>query len=175
MSDSSTPSTIHLTDFTVWDATNVLEYTTSHFAAIWIDCDRSHVPPTPAYKASFVQHLQWEADCSLHNPELSSNHRVVPRYSHDWWKYCFDTLALPLPFLDVNKVLEMTQDHFEQLPMRAMLLPGTVVTSQVEGDPLLNQILAVRAHMQHLGNTLASMLEEKIQMAAAATSTMSQP
>ncbi|KAG2068915.1 hypothetical protein BDR04DRAFT_1157305 [Suillus decipiens] len=124
MSNSSTPSTINLTNFTVWDATNILE--------------------------------------------------VVPRYCHDWWKDHFDTLALPLPFLDVNKVLEMTQDHFEQLPMGAMLLPGPVVTGQVEDNPLLNQILAVRACIQHLSNALASMLEEKIQMAAVAASTMSQ-
>ncbi|KAG2067589.1 hypothetical protein BDR04DRAFT_1158933 [Suillus decipiens] len=121
MSDSSTPSTIDLTDFTVWDATNVLEYATSHFAAIWIACDQSHVPPMPAYKASFVQHLQWEAD-----------------------------------------------------PMGAMLLPCPVVTGQVEGDPLLNQILAVRVHIQHLSDALASMLEEKIQMATMAALTMSQ-
>ncbi|KAG2030729.1 hypothetical protein BDR03DRAFT_986902 [Suillus americanus] len=151
MSDCSTPSTIDLTNFTVWDATNP-----------------SGLPVT---EATCLQ-------CRLTKPALSGTFNgrqiVIPRYSHNWWKDRFDTLALPLPFLDVNEVLEMTQDHFEQLPMGAVLVPGPVVTGQVEGDPLLNQILAVRACIQHLGDTLASVLEEKIQMAAAAASTMSQ-
>ncbi|KAG1776219.1 hypothetical protein EV702DRAFT_1198538 [Suillus placidus] len=224
MSDSSTCSTYAITDFTIWDATNILEFTTSQFAAIWMACDQSHMPQMPAYKASFIQHLQWDADhfvfpyiticmvlnihptmpdllrsilgrfsrlqtgnitteqlhdefftyCSPNDPELRSNHCVVLNYSYDWWKDHFDTLGFVLPFLDVDEVLEMTQDHFEQLPMGAMLVLGPAVTGQVEGDALLNQILAVRARIQHLGKTLASMLEEKTQKAAAAASTMSQ-
>ncbi|KAG2134168.1 uncharacterized protein EDB93DRAFT_1107373 [Suillus bovinus] len=114
------------------------------------------------------------AHCSPHDPELRSTHRVVPNYSHDWWKDHFDTLGFPLPSLDVTEVMEMTQDHFEQLPMGSMLVPGPPVTSQVEGDPLLNQILAVKAHVEHLGKSLASMLEEKIKIAVAAASTMEQ-
>lgn len=35
--------------------------------------------------------------------------------THDWWKDCFDTLGFPLPFLDVNEVMDMIHDHFEQL------------------------------------------------------------
>ncbi|KAG2062678.1 hypothetical protein BDR04DRAFT_1164791 [Suillus decipiens] len=165
MSNSSTLSTHDTTDFTILDATNILEYATSRFAAIWIACDGSHVPRTPTYKASFVRHLQWEADrfvfpytnlctvlniqptmsdllrsilggfaryqtgnitaeqfhdeflayCSPHDPELRSTHRVVSRYSHDWWKDRFDTLGFPLPFLDVDEVMDMVEDHFEQL------------------------------------------------------------
>ncbi|KAG1767880.1 hypothetical protein EV702DRAFT_1050213 [Suillus placidus] len=119
-------------------------------------------------------HDEFFAYCSPNDSELRSNHRVVLNYSYDWWKDHFDTLGFVLPFLDVDEVLEMTQDHFEQLPMGAMLVPSPAVTGQVEGDALLNQILAVRAHIQHLGKTLASMLEEKTQKAAAAASTMSQ-
>ncbi|KAG1820934.1 uncharacterized protein BJ212DRAFT_1297412 [Suillus subaureus] len=113
------------------------------------------------------------AHCSQNDPELRSTHRVVPNYSHNWWKDCFDTLGLLLPFLDVNEVMDMTHDHFEQLPMGAMLVPGPVVTGQVEGEPLLNQIMAVKAHIQHLSKSLESMLEEKIQKAVEATATMS--
>ncbi|KAG2070105.1 hypothetical protein BDR04DRAFT_1118616 [Suillus decipiens] len=105
MSNSSTLSTHDITDFTIWDATNILD----------------HVPRTPAYKVCFVRHLQWEAD-----------------------------------------------------PMGAMLSLGPVVTGQVKGDPLLNQILAVTACMKHLGKSLTSLLEEKPRMAAEAANTMSQ-
>ncbi|KAG1888831.1 hypothetical protein F4604DRAFT_1915894 [Suillus subluteus] len=220
----SNSSKYDLTDFTILDATNILEYATSRFAAIWIACDRSHVPRSPAYKASFIWHLQWEADsfvfpyinictvlnihltmpdllhsiisrftclqtrnitgkqfyaeffvhCSPHDPELSSTHRVVLKYAHDWWKGRFDTLGFPLPSLDVNEVLDMMVDHFEQLPMGAMLLPSPAVASQVDDDPLLNQILAVKARIQHLSDSLERMLQEKTMMAAAAASTMSQ-
>ncbi|KAG2068610.1 hypothetical protein BDR04DRAFT_1119598 [Suillus decipiens] len=149
MSNSSTLSTHDITNFTIWDTTNILEYTASCFAMIWIACDRSHVPQTPAYKACFSS-------------------------SHDWWKDQFDTLGFPLPFLDVNEVMDMVQDHFEQLPMGAMLLLGPVVTGQVKGNPLLNQILVVMACMKHLGKSLTSLLEEKIRMAAEAAKTMSQ-
>ncbi|KAG2073227.1 hypothetical protein BDR04DRAFT_1116395 [Suillus decipiens] len=90
--------------------------------------------------------------------------------SLDW----FDTLGFPLPFLDVNEVMDMVQDHFEQLPMGEMLSPGPVVTGQVKGDPLLNQILAVMACMKHLGKSLTSLLEEKTRIAAEAAKTMSQ-
>ncbi|KAG2365827.1 hypothetical protein BDR07DRAFT_1374021 [Suillus spraguei] len=111
-------------------------------------------------------HDEFFMHCSPHDPELRSTHRVVTNYAHDWWKDCFDTLQFPLPFLDINEVMDMTQDHFEQLPMGAILVPGPVVTSQVEGDPLLNQILAVKARIQHLGESLASLLEEKTKAAA---------
>ncbi|KAG2064947.1 hypothetical protein BDR04DRAFT_1122208 [Suillus decipiens] len=60
----------------------------------------------------------------------------------------------------------MVQDHFEQLLLGAMLQPGPAVTSQVDGEPCLNQILAVKAHVEHL--------KEKIQMATEATNTISQ-
>ncbi|KAG1844235.1 hypothetical protein F4604DRAFT_1937647 [Suillus subluteus] len=220
----SNSSKYDLTDFTILDATNILEYATSRFAAIWIACDRSHVPWSPAYKASFVWHLQWEVDsfvfpyinmcmvfnthptmtdllrsilsrfsrlqtrnitgeqfyakffahCSPHDPELRSTHRVVLKYAHDWWKDCFNTLGFALLSLDVNEVLDMMADHFEQLPMGAMLLPGPAVAGQVEGDPLLNKILAVKARIQHLGNSLERMLQEKTMMAVAATSSMSE-
>ncbi|KAG2067441.1 hypothetical protein BDR04DRAFT_1159147 [Suillus decipiens] len=119
-------------------------------------------------------HDEFLAYCSPHDPELRSTHRVVDRYSHDWWKDWFDTLGFPLPFLDVNEVMDMVEDHFEQLPMGAMLSPGPAVTSQVKGDPLLNQILAVMACMKHLGKSLTSLLEEKTRMAAEAAKTMSQ-
>ncbi|KAG1887202.1 hypothetical protein F4604DRAFT_1675213 [Suillus subluteus] len=206
----SNSSKYDLTEFTILDATNILEYATSRFAAIWIACDRSHVPRSPAYKASFVRHLQWEVDvsssaigcvgrilgrfsllqtrnitgkqfyakffthCSPHDPELRSTHKVVLKYAHDWWKDCFDTLGFTLPSLDVNEVLDMMADHFEQLPMGAMLLPSPAVAGQVEGDPLLNQILAVKARIQHLGNSLEKMLQEKTMMATAAASSMSE-
>ncbi|KAG1872207.1 hypothetical protein F4604DRAFT_1925812 [Suillus subluteus] len=220
----SNSSKYDLTEFTILDATNILEYATSRFAAIWIACDRSHVPRSPAYKASFVRHLQWEVDsfvfpyinicmvfnthptmtdllrsilgrfsrlqtrnitgeqfyaeffahCSPHDPELRSTHRVVLKYAHDWWKDRFDTLGFALPSLDVNEVLDMMADHFEQLPMGAMLLPGPAVAGQVEGDPLFNQILAVKAHVQHLGDSLEKMLQETTMMAAAAASSMSE-
>ncbi|KAG1866109.1 hypothetical protein F4604DRAFT_1928111 [Suillus subluteus] len=219
----SNSSKYDLTDFTILDAINILEYATSRFAAIWIACDRSHVPRSPAYKASFVQHLQWEVysfvfpyinicmvfnthltmtdllhsilsrfsrlqtrnitseqfyaeffmHCFPHDPELRSTHRVVLKYAHDWWKDRFDTLGFALPSLDVNEVLDMMADHFEQLPMGAMLLPGPAVAGQVEGDPLLNQILAVKACVQHLGDSLERMLQEKTMMAVAAASSMS--
>ncbi|KAG1836909.1 hypothetical protein F4604DRAFT_1942779 [Suillus subluteus] len=219
----SNSSKYDLTEFTILDATNILEYATSRFAAIWIACDRSHVPRSLAYKASFVRHLQWEVDSfvfpyinicmvfnthptmtdllrsilgrfsrlqtrnitgeqfyakffahrSPHDPELRSTHRVVLKYAHDWWKDRFDTLGFALPSLDVNEVLDMMADHFEQLPMGAMLLPGPAVAGQVEGDPLLNQILAVKARVQHLSNSLEKMLQEKTMMATAAASSMS--
>ncbi|KAG1880164.1 hypothetical protein F4604DRAFT_1922843 [Suillus subluteus] len=111
--------------------------------------------------------------CSPHDPELRSTHRVVLKYAHDWWKDRFDTLGFTLLSLDVNEVLDMMADHFEQLPMGAMLLPSPAVTSQVEGDPLLNQILAVKARVQHLSDSLERMLQEKTMMAAAAASSMS--
>ncbi|KAG1783200.1 hypothetical protein EV702DRAFT_1191632 [Suillus placidus] len=204
MSDPSQPD---LTDFTILDATNLLEYATSRFAAIWIACDRSHVPQLPAYISSFVQRLQWEANtfvfpytnicmvlnihltmpdllrsiisrfarlqtgnttgeqffneffqyCSPHDPQLRSTHRVVTNYAHDWWKDRFDILGFALPSLNVNEVIDMAIDHFEQLPLGAMLLPGPVVADRFDGAPLLNQILA-----------------EKIKMAAEAASIMSQ-
>ncbi|KAG1838774.1 hypothetical protein F4604DRAFT_1941158 [Suillus subluteus] len=117
-------------------------------------------------------HDEFFAHCSPHDPELRSTHRVVTNYAHDWWKDRFDTLQFPLPFLDVNEVMDMTHDHFEQLPMGAMLVPGPVITGQVEGDPLLNQILALKARIQHLGKSLASLLEEKTKAATVAASTM---
>ncbi|KAG1837769.1 hypothetical protein F4604DRAFT_1692091 [Suillus subluteus] len=135
-----------------------------------------HVPRSPAYKASFVRHLQWEVD-HPQQIQLSPNqehHRVVLKYAHDWWKDHFDTLGFALPSLDVNEVLDMMADHFEQLPMGAMLLPGPAVAGQVEGDPFLNQILAVKARVQHLGDSLERMLQEKTMMAAAAASSMSE-
>jgi hypothetical protein len=48
------------------------------------------------------------------------------------------------------------------------------VADQVDGKPYLNQILAVKAHVQHLGKSLTKILEEKIQMATEAADTMSQ-
>ncbi|KAG1849775.1 hypothetical protein F4604DRAFT_1687361 [Suillus subluteus] len=135
-----------------------------------------HVPRSPAYKASFIRHLQWEVDhpWQIQPSPNQEHHRVVLKYAHDWWKDHFDTLGFALPSLDVNEVLDMMADHFEQLPMGAMLLPGPAVAGQVEGDPLLNQILAVKARVQHLGDSLEKMLQEKTMMAAAATSSMSE-
>ncbi|KAG1889746.1 uncharacterized protein F5891DRAFT_987241 [Suillus fuscotomentosus] len=209
MSNSSTLYTFELNDFTAWDAANVLEFATSQFAAIWLACDRNHVPRTPAYKTSFIWHLQWEADhfvfpyinislmlnmhptmpdflhavigrfarfqtgtitakelhdefvthCSPNNTPLRSTHCVVANYRYDWWKDRFDWLGLELPVLNMHEVMEMTQDHFEQL---------------VDSDALFNQIVAVRAHLQHLGETMASLLEQKNQISATAVSTMSQ-
>jgi hypothetical protein len=57
--------------------------------------------------------------------------------------------------------------------MGARLALGPEVTGQVEGEPL-NQIIAVKACMQHHCESLAKMLEEKIQITVAAASTMSQ-
>ncbi|KAG1728247.1 uncharacterized protein EDB91DRAFT_1253510 [Suillus paluster] len=212
MSNSTTLFTYELNDFTAWDAANVLEYATLRFAAIWLVCDRSHVPRTPAYKASFVRHLQWEADCfafpyinlclvmnihptmpdllrlviahfahfqtgtinaeelhdkffeccSPNDQELWSNHRVVRNYSHDWWKDRFDRLGFELLMLTIQE------------PIGAMLMPGPAVTGQVDSDALFNQIVAVRAHLRHLGEAMASLLEQKTQIAAAAASTISQ-
>jgi hypothetical protein len=68
---NSTLFTYDLVDFTAWDAANVLEFATSRFAAIWLACDHSHVPRMPAYKASFVKHLQWEADVSAQSVSRS--------------------------------------------------------------------------------------------------------
>ncbi|KAG2095120.1 uncharacterized protein F5147DRAFT_778815 [Suillus discolor] len=223
MSNSSTLHTYELSDFTVWDAANVLEFATARFAAIWLVCDRNHIPRTPDYKASFVWHLQWEADvsvssispsvvlnihptmpdllcaiigrlarfqtgtittkqlhdeffthCSLNSPELRAINQVVPNYRYNWWKDRFDRLRLDLLDLNIHEVMEMTQDHFEQLPMGAMLVPGPVVTGQVDGDALFNQIVAVRAHLKHLGDAMGALLDQKTQVATAAASTMSQ-
>jgi hypothetical protein len=57
--------------------------------------------------------------------------------------------------------------------MGAMLQPGPTVAGQIDGKPCLNQILAVKARVQHLGESLTKMLEEKIQMAANAADTIS--
>ncbi|KAG1852525.1 hypothetical protein F4604DRAFT_1686628 [Suillus subluteus] len=135
-------------------------------------------------------HNEFLMYCSPNDPELRSIHRVIPNYRHDWWKDYFDTLGLEMPALNVREVMEMAQDHFEQLvghfslscwtsihancqPMGAMLAPSPAVTGQVDGDALFNQIVAVRAHLQHLGEAMASLLEQKTQIAAEATSTMS--
>ncbi|KAG2098275.1 uncharacterized protein F5147DRAFT_777770 [Suillus discolor] len=74
----------------------------------------------------------------------------------------------------MHEVIEMTQDHFEQPPMGAILVLGPAVTDQVEGNALFNQIVAVRAHLQHLSEAMAFLLEQKTQIAAAAVSTLSQ-
>jgi hypothetical protein len=58
--------------------------------------------------------------------------------------------------------------------MGAMLMPGPTVTGQVDGDALFNQIVAVRTHLQHLGEAMASLLDQKTQVAAKAMSTMLQ-
>lgn len=58
--------------------------------------------------------------------------------------------------------------------MGAMLVPGPEVTGQVEGDALFNQIVAVRAHLHHLGEAMASLLEQKNQIVTGAMSTMTQ-
>ncbi|KAG1787530.1 uncharacterized protein HD556DRAFT_1312716 [Suillus plorans] len=42
-------------------------------------------------------------------------HQVVSSYRYDWWKDCFDRLGSELPVLNMHEVMEMTQDHFEQL------------------------------------------------------------
>ncbi|KAG1766491.1 hypothetical protein EV702DRAFT_1204104 [Suillus placidus] len=173
MSDPSQPD---LTDFTILDATNLLEYATSCFAAIWIACDQSHVPQSPAYISSFVQRLQWEANtfvfpytniCMVLNihptmPDLlrsiidrfarlqtgnTTGEQVVTNYTHDWWKDRFDMLGFALPSLNVNEVMDMAIDYFEQLPLGAMLLPGPVIADRFDGAPLLNQILAVKARV----------------------------
>ncbi|KAG2114326.1 uncharacterized protein F5147DRAFT_650104 [Suillus discolor] len=119
-------------------------------------------------------HNEFFLHCSPNGPQVSSNHRMVLNYRYDWWKDRFDCLGLELPVLNVHEVMEMTQDHFEQLPMGAMLVLGPAVTSQVDGDALFNQIVTVRTHLQHLGEAMASLLEQKHQIAAAAASTMSQ-
>ncbi|KAG2739741.1 hypothetical protein P692DRAFT_20881766 [Suillus brevipes Sb2] len=111
--------------------------------------------------------------CCPFDPQLRSTHRVVPNYAHDWWKDRFDILRLPLPSIDVSEVMDMTVDHFDQLPMGAMLQPGPTVAGQIDGKPCLNQILAVKARVQHLGESLTKMLEEKIQMAANAADAIS--
>jgi hypothetical protein len=53
-----------------------------------------------------------------------------------------------------------------------MLVLGPVVTSRVDGDPLLTQIQALKAHVQHLGDALVCMLDEKIKLAAEAATSM---
>ncbi|KAG1720613.1 hypothetical protein EDD22DRAFT_854601, partial [Suillus occidentalis] len=53
---------------------------------------------------------------------------------------------ITLPFIDVSKVMEMTHEHFDQP--------------------------ALRARVQHLGNVLACMLDEKIKLAAEAAISM---
>ncbi|KAG0693557.1 hypothetical protein DFH29DRAFT_881368 [Suillus ampliporus] len=119
-------------------------------------------------------HNQFFSDC-LPSVEASwSSNQVVHNYSHDWWKDCFNRLGFSLPVVNIDEVLDMTKDHFKQLPMGAMLVPGPVVTGQAEGDALFNQIVAVRAHLQHLGEAMASLLDEKTQITAAVVSTMSQ-
>ncbi|KAG1732466.1 hypothetical protein EDD22DRAFT_960365 [Suillus occidentalis] len=219
----SNSSTYELTEFTIFNATNILEYATSRFAAIWIACNKSQVPWLENYTTSFVRHLQWEANsfvfpyiticmvlnihptmpdllhsilsrfsrlhtgnitrqqfykeffehCCPYDPQLRSTHRVVANYAHDWWKDHFDVLQLSLPSIDVSKVMDMTIDHFDQLPLGAMLQPSPTVTSQVDGKPCLNQILAVKACVQHLSKSLTKMLEEKIQMATDAADAIS--
>ncbi|KAG2087516.1 uncharacterized protein F5147DRAFT_781280 [Suillus discolor] len=119
-------------------------------------------------------HDEFFLHCSPNGPQVSSNHRVVPNYRYDWWKDRFDRLGLDLPVLNVHEVMEMTQDHFEQLLMGAMLVPGPAVTGQVDGGALFNQIVVVRTHLQHLGEAMSPLLEQKHQIAAAAAYTMSQ-
>lgn len=58
--------------------------------------------------------------------------------------------------------------------MGTMLVPGPVITNQVESDPLFNQIVAVRAHLLALGQAMEDLLEEKTRIAAAAAATMTQ-
>lgn len=55
-----------------------------------------------------------------------------------------------------------------------MLVPGPVVTGQVDGDALFNQIVAVRAHLKHLSEAMGALLDQKTQVTTAAASTMSQ-
>ncbi|KAG1721468.1 uncharacterized protein EDB91DRAFT_1088432 [Suillus paluster] len=107
-------------------------------------------------------HNEFFTCCSPNDQELWSNHQVVCNYPHDWWKDHFNRLGFKLPILTIQE------------PIGAILMPGPTVTGQVNGDPLFNQIVAVRAHLQHLGEAMASLLEQKIQIAAAATSTISQ-
>ncbi|KAG1819026.1 uncharacterized protein BJ212DRAFT_1479153 [Suillus subaureus] len=243
MSNSSTVSVYNLSHFTAWDAANVLEFAISHFAAIWLICNQNHVPCTLAYKASFIWHIQWEADvsvsshfvfpfiniiighfirfqtstittnvfhdeffvhCSPSDPTLGSTHQLMQEYNHNWWMDHFDRLGFELLLLDLqvlqtrivlttddlirvrtsaeilretisqafSEVMEMTRDHFEQLLMGTMLLPGPVITDQADGDALVNPIVAVRAHLQQLSDTLSCLLEEKTQVATVAAATM---
>ncbi|KAG2057629.1 hypothetical protein BDR06DRAFT_1036823 [Suillus hirtellus] len=217
MLNTSTLYTYELSDLTAWDVANVLEFATSRIASIWLFCHQNHIPQTPAYKSSFIRHLQWEVDCfvfpyihvslvlnihptmpdllqavigrfsqfltgiitaeQLHDEfflHLSSNHCVVPNYCYDWWKDHFNQLGLDLPVLNVHEIMEMTQDHFEQLLMGTMLVPDLAVTGQVDGNALFNQIMVVRTHLQHLGKAMSSLLEQKHQITAAAAYTMSQ-
>ncbi|KAG2082110.1 hypothetical protein BD769DRAFT_1683394 [Suillus cothurnatus] len=183
---NSTLFTYDLVDFTARDAANVLD----------------HMPQMLAYKASFVKHLQWEADhfvfpytniCLVLNvhPTMPNLLRsvigrlvqfktgtVTPEQLHDEFiTYCSPndpklSLGLELLILNVREVMEMTQDNWS--PMGAMLVPGPTVTGQVDGDALFNQMVAVRAHLQHLGEAMSSLLDQKTQVAAEAMSTMSQ-
>ncbi|KAG1724560.1 uncharacterized protein EDB91DRAFT_1087413, partial [Suillus paluster] len=115
-------------------------------------------PTSPLVIARFAQfqtgtinaeelHDEFFECCSPNDQELWSNHRVVRNYSHDWWKDRFDRLGFELPMLTIQ---------------------------EVDGDALFNQIVAVRAHLRHLGEAMASLLEQKTQIAAAAASTISQ-
>lgn len=60
-------------------------------------------------------HDEFFAHCSPNCPELRAINRVVPNYWYNWWKDRFDWLGLDLPVLNIHEVMEMTQDHFEQL------------------------------------------------------------
>ncbi|KAG1797141.1 uncharacterized protein HD556DRAFT_1441296 [Suillus plorans] len=119
-------------------------------------------------------HDEFFLHCSPHRPGLTSHHRVVPNYPYDWWKDHFDHLSFELLVLNLQEVMEMTHDHFEQLPLGAILEPGPAVTGQVDGEALFNQIVAARAHLQHLGESMASLLEQKAGLPLQPQSTMSQ-
>ncbi|KAG1718273.1 uncharacterized protein EDB91DRAFT_1090173 [Suillus paluster] len=171
MSNSTTLFTYELNDFTAWDAANVLEYATSRFSRDLAcmrpePCASGRRLTKPALSGTFngrqitinaeELHDEFFECCSPNDQELWSNHRVVRNYSHDWWKDRFDRLGFELPMLTIQE------------PIGAMLMPGPAVTGQVDGDALFNQIVAVRAHLRHLGEAMASLLEQKTQIAAAA-------
>ncbi|KAG0695460.1 hypothetical protein DFH29DRAFT_1005436 [Suillus ampliporus] len=168
MSDSSTLSTYEISAFTVWDAANILEYATSWFATIWLVYDKNHVTQTLAYKASFVRHLQWEADCfifpylnicmvvNIHSTMPNLLHIIISQFAYfqirninakelhdEFFPHCSPNnkaswLGFGLSVLTIDEVMDMTWNHFEQLPMGAMLVLGPMVTGQADSDALFN-------------------------------------
>ncbi|KAG1797830.1 uncharacterized protein HD556DRAFT_1440790 [Suillus plorans] len=104
--------------------------------------------------------------------DVMAHCRLVAHYQYCWWKDRFD--ILPFEMLDrvqLQDVMELTLEHFQQLPAGHLLLPD-MRTHKANPDPLLSNLWVIKDDLEQLGTKLNYWLSAKMKDGSAALEAM---
>ncbi|KAG1891919.1 uncharacterized protein F5891DRAFT_1197207 [Suillus fuscotomentosus] len=104
--------------------------------------------------------------------DVMAHCHLVAHYQYCWWKDWFDLLPFEMPdCVQLQDVMELTVEHFQQLPVGLLLLPD-MHAHKADPDPLLSNLWVIKDDLEQLGTKLNYWLSAKMKDGSAALEAM---